>query len=451
MLGFGWLTLRQAQEALRTGRLDDARKLLSHPQAEGRRGLSTLLTRLGHAYVERAERRLRLDDVEGAWRDLLQAEEILQGDPGAETLRLALTRLGLAEVRAALEAGDPARARDAGLRLRQRLGRGTELDALEALFRAWLTARELAEQGEFKAALSEIDRVHDRNDPPLERLDRERTEWEQNEPLLADSLQRLYAASDALRWREVIEITEQILGLAPLHDEARRLRAQAWKKVEPETLAGPELQATRPEPIPPEVSPRFLLWVDSVGGFLICLGQQLTLGQCLEDNLVEIPLVADVSRMHACLSRDTEGWMLEALRPVRVNNQETTRTLLKDNDRVTLGHSCQFVFSQPVGLSTTARLSLISGHPFPLALDGVLLMGETVLIGPGPQAHVVVPEMNRNVVLFRHRDGLGVRAEGRPLTVNGQAGQTRAILGECGQVEGDDLCFALEPVGARLA
>ena len=73
MLGFGWLALRQAQEALRTGRLEEAQKILASPAAQGQRGLQALLVQLCRAYVERAERQLRQDDVDAAWRDLVQA------------------------------------------------------------------------------------------------------------------------------------------------------------------------------------------------------------------------------------------------------------------------------------------------------------------------------------------------------------------------------------------
>jgi len=450
MLGFGWLTLRQAREALRTGRLEDAHKLLSSPAAQGQAGLQTLLSQLGRAFVERAERQLRLDDSDNAWRDLLQAEQIQPADAAAEKLRLALTRLGATEIRAALEAGDPARARDAGLRLRQRAGRGSELDTLESVFRAWLTGRDFAEQGQFAAALAEVDRVRQSLAPRNDRLEHERSEWEQNQPLVRDLELRLHSASDTLRWREVLEIAEQILRLAAQHPEAKRLRQQAWKMVEPATVPGHLVPVAPPEAISPELSPRYLLWIDGVGGFLLCLGNRLTLGQAVADNPVEIPLVADVSRTHATVTRDPEGYVLEALRAVRVNNQETKRALLRSGDRLTLGSSCQLVFGQPVPISTTARLNLASGHRFPLALDGVLLMGETILLGPGPQTHIVVPELRRNVVLYRHRDALGVRADGASLSVNGQPGLTRAVLTERATVQSEDLSFAVEPVGPRL-
>ena len=139
---------------------------------------------------------------------------------------------------------------------------------------------------------------------------------------------------------------------------------------------------------------------------------------------MDVPLVADVSRLHATLTRDGEGYVLKAVRPLQVNGQPVTRALLRPGDRVTLGTSCQFLFRQPVPVSTTARLDLVSGHRLPLAVDGVLLMADTLVLGPGPQAHVMVPDLKDPVVLFRHKDGLGVRAaaaaiNGRALTANG--------------------------------
>src|SRR5262249_42082468 len=107
MFGFVWLELRQAQEALRDGRLEEALRLLNEPAARNQRGSGALLVQLARAYVERGERLLRRDDVESAWNDLLQAEQLQTAERSPERLRDALTRLGLAEVRGVLLAGDP--------------------------------------------------------------------------------------------------------------------------------------------------------------------------------------------------------------------------------------------------------------------------------------------------------------------------------------------------------
>jgi hypothetical protein len=203
------------------------------------------------------------------------------------------------------------------------------------------------------------------------------------------------------------------------------------------------------EPPTNELASRFLLWIDGVGGYLVCLGSRIALGQASADGHVDVPFVADVSRVHATLTRDAEGYVLEGSRLIQVNGQTTTRALLRANDRVTLGPSCQFQFRQPVPLSTTARLDLVSGHRLPLSVDGILLMAETLILGSGPQVHVAMPDLQQPFVLFRHKDGLGYRHAGA-LTINGQKGAERGVLGPRAAVTGDDFAFALESVGTRL-
>jgi hypothetical protein len=199
--------------------------------------------------------------------------------------------------------------------------------------------------------------------------------------------------------------------------------------------------------------PRYLLWIDGVGGYLVCLGSRLTFGQAALDVRIDVPLIADVSRLHATVTRDGEGYVLEAVRPVQVNGQSVTRALLQPGDRLTLGATCQFLFRLPVPGSMTARLDLVSGHRLPLAVDGVLLMAETLVLGSGPQSHVTMPDLKNQVVLFRHKrsegESLGVRANG-PLRVNGEPSTGRALLGPHATVSGDDFAFAIEPAGGRL-
>jgi hypothetical protein len=448
MAGFAWLTHRQAQEAIKHGRLDDALRLLTQPGAAGRRGHAALLARLARAYGERGERALRQDDAESAWRDLLHAEQLQTADPAADRLRQALTRLGVAEVRSLLQTGEPARAEDAAGRLRNKLARSPELQVLEEAARGWLAARQRAAAGDFAPALDDLARVR-RLLPGVLALERERADLEQRRQKFAALLLRLHEASEAGRWRDVIEAAEEVLTLAPQHAEARKARGRAWKAVEPVTVAA---RPAEPPPVPPAddgPAQRYLLWIDGVGGYLLCLGPRVTLGQATPETTVDVPLVADVSRLHASLTRDGEGYVLESARGLKVNGQPTTRALLRPNDRATLGASCQFRFRQPVPVSATARLDLVSGHRLPMGVDGVLLMAETLILGPGEQAHVAMPDLKNPIVFFRHKDGLGLRHAGG-LVIDGKKSPERTPLGPRALVSGDDFSFAVEPVGARL-
>jgi hypothetical protein len=136
--------------------------------------------------------------------------------------------------------------------------------------------------------------------------------------------------------------------------------------------------------------------------------------------------------------------LVESARPLLVNGQSTQKATLKPGDRLTLGAGCQMVFAQPVPMSASAKLELQSGQRLPLSLDGVLLMADTLIIGPGPQAHVICPDLPKPIVLFRHKDGLGVRCPGE-FKVNGVANQDRAELPYAAVVSGKEFNFAIEP------
>ena len=64
----------------------------------------------------------------------------------------------------------------------------------------------------------------------------------------------------------------------------------------------------------PANSSRLALWIDSVGGYLVCLSNELTLGQPVPGDSVDIPILGDVSRRHAMIERDAEGYVLRPLR-----------------------------------------------------------------------------------------------------------------------------------------
>lgn len=210
---------------------------------------------------------------------------------------------------------------------------------------------------------------------------------------------------------------------------------------EPPTL----VSGTRPATSRSEDADRLLLWVDGVGGFLVCLANRVTLGHAALDATVDVPILADVSRHHASLQRDPEGYFLEAIRPTQLKGQTVQKGFLHSGDRITLGSSCQFVFTQAVPVSASARLDLVSGHRLWRALEGVLLMAETLVLGPGSQVHVQVPDLHQPLILFRQKSGLGVRYQGK-LWVNDQPCLERCSLEPGMKVATEEVTLTLETV-----
>jgi hypothetical protein len=439
MLGSGWLTIRQAQEALDNGRLEEAHRLLCQPEVQGHKGASPLLRQIAKGLVERGEQHIRHDDPSAAWHDLRLAEKIAGSERGVARLRQALVRLGLAEAGKLLDAGEPARALETIAHLQQGAVRQAEIQLLEELAKGWLLAKELAGRGEFAMAIETIERVRRLVAKSPEAMERFRLELAERRPAFAALLVQLHEAIENKGWRLVVSLSDQILALAPHHAEARKARGHAWRAIEPTSPGG----AAAPEEAPH--SPRFLLWIDGAGGYLVCLGTRVTIGQAAPDVAVDVPLLADIARTHVALTRDTEGYFLEAVRSIQVNGERVDKALLHPGDRITLGACCQLQFRQPVPVSATARLDLVSGHRLPLAVDGVLLMADTVVLGPSQQAHVTMPDIRQPVILFRQKEGLGVRYAGN-LVVDGQPCRERGTLGPTSRVQGDDFTFAVEPL-----
>jgi hypothetical protein len=189
----------------------------------------------------------------------------------------------------------------------------------------------------------------------------------------------------------------------------------------------------------------FALWIDGVGGYLVCLSHRVTLGQSQVDTPVDIALIADVSRHHATIQRDPEGYFLEAARKVQINGQTIEKTLLRSGDRITLGNSCQVQFWQPVPVSTSARLDMVSGHRFAEPVQAVILMADTLVIGPATQSHVMVPDMTQPLILFRTKSGLAARWAGN-LTINGQTFQERGPLEPGATLVTEQISLALERI-----
>ncbi len=187
------------------------------------------------------------------------------------------------------------------------------------------------------------------------------------------------------------------------------------------------------------------LWIDGVGGYLVSLSHRITLGKAIADAKVDVPLIADVSRHHATIQRDPEGYFLEAIRKVQVNGSAINKTLLRSGDRITLGGSCQLQFWQPVPVSTSARLDLVSGHRFAQPVQAVLLMADTLVIGPSPQSHVQVADMTQPLILYRGKSGLAARWAGN-VQIGEKTYQGRGPLDPGETLTTEQISLALERV-----
>lgn len=187
----------------------------------------------------------------------------------------------------------------------------------------------------------------------------------------------------------------------------------------------------------------FYLWIDTVGGYLVCPSAVVTLGS-VESGRAEVLLSGELAALHARLVRDEDGYLLEALGPVRVDGKRVTQTVLADRCLLELGEGVRLRFVRPHPWSLSARLEFASGHRTVPSTDGILLLARNLVLGPGAQSHVVCPSWDRELLIFRDHTGLCCRGEGL-LKVDGRVVRGEARLGIPCRAEGANWRFHVEP------
>ena len=484
MLGQWRTILRQAEDAARAGRLDEAATLTGRPDVVDHRRIAQLRDRLATELLGRASRRADGDDLAGALDDLDAAERLAAAPDTLALARLRLAEKVAGDVRLDLEAGEPARAVAQIDALAARKVSGPDLRRYREAAESWRLALDDARRGEFGRAVDLLDRAGRLLGPTAaEALGAGRHDIENRRKVAHPKAERLYAALAGGQWTETLAAAEALLESVPEHPAAREARTRAWRhlgalgpaaklppssaappdltigpktEVEPirflsdvKTLAGSTL-GRRGVPMRPARSAkagRFLLWADAIGGYLVCRDDYVVLGRVGGDDPADVPLLGDVSRHHATVIRDGDGYVLWAAGPTYLNDRKVDTAALRDGDRIRLGASLILEFRQPSPVSTTARLSVVSRHRLPMAVDGVILMGETCIIGPSAHAHVRAPNLAGPVVLYRQGDRIWCRAAGA-FEVDGKPCQARAALDPTSNVQGEGFSFSLEPLAA---
>ncbi|MEM8865165.1 MAG: FHA domain-containing protein [Planctomycetota bacterium] len=210
---------------------------------------------------------------------------------------------------------------------------------------------------------------------------------------------------------------------------------------------------------------RRMLWVDAVGGYLVCLDDAVMLGQPNGGGASPaIPILADISRRHAILRREAGAYVLEPLGPVLLDGQPITGpAVLGDSHLIQLNAGqpgaaqpgtgkpatgatvagVQIRFTRPHALSATARLEIESGHRTTPSADGVLLMAESCILGPNTHSHIRCKDWKEDVILFRQGEGLACRSSGE-LSVDGKLFAGPAPIGGNSRIEGEDFAISSE-------
>jgi hypothetical protein len=192
---------------------------------------------------------------------------------------------------------------------------------------------------------------------------------------------------------------------------------------------------------------RFMLWVDAVGGFWVCMADEVVLGQPVPSATVDIPILADISGRHARIRRDGEGYLVEAIRQVQIEGRIVDKVAtLASGNRIDLGERVRLMFRRPHALSATARLDFVSHHRTLPSADAVLLMADSCILGPNPHSHIVCRDWPQEVVLYRHDEQLFCRTAGE-CEIDGVRCKGRGRIARNSRIEGKGFSLRLEEIG----
>jgi hypothetical protein len=171
-----------------------------------------------------------------------------------------------------------------------------------------------------------------------------------------------------------------------------------------------------PDPAAAALGPRpLLVLVDGAGSNLLVPQECVRIGRAGGSRVVEVPIPADLQSHHADIERDGSDYFLTAHGPVQINQRDVHRTLLRSGDRLVLGRSARLTFHKPSVKSDTAVLELSHRARLPQDVCGVVLFCDTCLVGPQSVCHIRTREGQSQVVLFER----GGRLYGREATARG--------------------------------
>lgn len=412
--------------------------------------------RLLNLLVERANRFASKGDLQAAWQDLNDAVSVA-GAENWDRLAREQTRLIEATVANAEEnllQGEFGDASKAIRNLRSRRIADRRIDAIERICNLAQEARVLAEAGRWRDSTARLQMARELR-PDLAFFDARIRANEQQEAVVRNLTNQLCTALTVSDWNGVRECSGKILQVAPRCQVAldarercdshysgtseskhmisgeetpvssgdtvyrvddRDTRPNFFSSRRPLPAADEADEERAPETFPESapVGPRsFMLWIDGVGGFLVCTRQQVTIGRSGSNSEADIPIHADIRRKQLAIRRVGDGFV--AL-PIDSKGEITATSgrpgILRDGQLLDLGAGLVLKMHQPLSLGNSLRIDVVSRHRTDPWADSILLLGNAILLGNSPRHHVQSPKLADEFMIFRRGSEIFLRLPG---------------------------------------
>lgn len=153
---------------------------------------------------------------------------------------------------------------------------------------------------------------------------------------------------------------------------------------------------TSPKVSPPV--PRWRLWVDGCGGFLLLTGNRWTVGGLGTAQNADVCVRADWPRLAGSIERAGSDYFWSAAR------SKQQAELITGDRPIPIEGSATLSLHQPSPLCNSALLMLQPPHRFDEHVDAVLLVGDSLLIGPTADCHIRSRDSVDRAVLTKRGD-----------------------------------------------
>lgn len=154
----------------------------------------------------------------------------------------------------------------------------------------------------------------------------------------------------------------------------------------------------------PPPAPRWRLWVDGCGGFLLLAGESWSVGGLSHRTTADVCVRADWPRFAGTIELQGGDYFWQEAR------SSAKRQLINAGQPLPIPGSATISLQQPSSLCDSAVLSLNRPHRFDQHVDGVILVNETLLVGPSSDCHIRFRESTDRAVITRRGDQWFIKA-----------------------------------------
>ena len=410
--------------------------------------------------------------IQRAWKSLDLLTKVLELDEsnGPEELHQHSSRLAEETIQKAsslLEEGKPTAAHSLLANAKQHGFNNETIAPWLSVANEAMTAEKLSKAAKFQPAIDLLSKAY-QSQPKMRFLtgymDRYRQRNEQVK-ILTDRLRR---AMTYQQWSSVSLICRQLLVIAPQYtvaqDAIRRLMDISKNQVNENTVQTNKQESTvasgratsnthETEAICGDTTPsiqtedkKFMLWIDGVGGYLVCPGKTNVVGQAIDETDVQIPILGDLKEHHCKIESFGRDHVIQPMATVSLDGKEVQPdTPLKSQQIIELEGGVNLRYAQPHPLSGSARLEFHSRHRTAPWSDSVLLANGPLILGPNQQNHVHCPDWKSDLIIFQ-RDGKWFARTDGEFEIDGERISIEGPINLNSRIVASDFTLSLEPL-----